>query len=148
MGASQPTATPEGVRLVAVCRPRADQTQPGGSVLPYRATLVGSAQVHTGGCVASLPLCNPRVKQAYAVEASALGISRRLTLSRRTLPPGTRAAGDGEMAGMPVFVLDAQKKPLTPCAPAVARKLLASGRAAVLRRYPFTIILKRGIELP
>jgi 5-methylcytosine-specific restriction endonuclease McrA len=49
---------------------------------------------------------------------------------------------------MPVFVLDAQKRPLTPCAPAVARKLLASGKAAVLRRYPFTILLKRGVELP
>src|SRR5574337_858598 len=52
------------------------------------------------------------------------------------------------MAGMPVFVLDAERKPLTPCAPAVARKLLASGKAAVLRRYPFTILLKRGVERP
>jgi 5-methylcytosine-specific restriction endonuclease McrA len=49
---------------------------------------------------------------------------------------------------MPVFVLDADRKPLTPCAPAVARKLLSSGKAAVLRRYPFTILLKRGVELP
>jgi 5-methylcytosine-specific restriction endonuclease McrA len=49
---------------------------------------------------------------------------------------------------MPVFVLDAERKPLTPCHPAVARKLLASGKAAVLRRYPFTILLKRGVALP
>jgi 5-methylcytosine-specific restriction endonuclease McrA len=49
---------------------------------------------------------------------------------------------------MPVFVLDALQKPLSPCHPAVARKLLATGKAAVLRRYPFTILLKRGVDLP
>jgi len=41
-----------------------------------------------------------------------------------------------------VFVLDNQKRPLSPCVPARARKLLSSGKAAVFRRYPFTIILK------
>lgn len=40
------------------------------------------------------------------------------------------------------LVLDANKKPLMPCHPARARKLLKAGRAAVCRRYPFTIILK------
>lgn len=43
---------------------------------------------------------------------------------------------------MRVFVLDAKKRPLDPCHPARARQLLKSGRAAVFRRYPFTIILK------
>jgi 5-methylcytosine-specific restriction endonuclease McrA len=52
------------------------------------------------------------------------------------------------MAGMPVFVLDAQRRPLTPCHPAVARKLLATGKAAVLRQYPFTILLKRSVTMP
>lgn len=42
-----------------------------------------------------------------------------------------------------VFVLDADKKPLTPCRPARARQLLSEGKAAVFRRYPFTIILKK-----
>lgn len=41
-----------------------------------------------------------------------------------------------------VFVLDTEKKPLTPCRPARARQLLTEGKAAVFRRYPFTIILK------
>nr|MCU0480642.1 RRXRR domain-containing protein [Anaerolineae bacterium] len=41
-----------------------------------------------------------------------------------------------------VFVLDKNKKPLMPCNPARARQLLKSGKAAVYRRYPFTIILK------
>jgi 5-methylcytosine-specific restriction endonuclease McrA len=52
------------------------------------------------------------------------------------------------MAEMPVLVLDADRKPLAPCHPAVARKLLASGKAAVLRRYPFTLLLKRGVDPP
>ncbi|MBV8266797.1 MAG: RRXRR domain-containing protein [Planctomycetaceae bacterium] len=43
---------------------------------------------------------------------------------------------------MKVFVLDTDRKPLDPCPPARARYLLAKGRAAVIRRFPFTIILK------
>ena len=44
-----------------------------------------------------------------------------------------------------VAVLDTNKQVLTPCHPAVARRLLKSGNAAVWRRYPFTIILKKAI---
>lgn len=40
-----------------------------------------------------------------------------------------------------VLVVDKNKDPLMPCHPARARKLLKKGRAAVLRRYPFTIII-------
>ena len=43
---------------------------------------------------------------------------------------------------MRVFVLDKDRRPLDPCHPARARKLLNAGRAAVFRRFPFTIILK------
>lgn len=43
---------------------------------------------------------------------------------------------------MRVFVLDKNRQPLDPCHPARARKLLKAGRAAVFRRYPYTIILK------
>jgi 5-methylcytosine-specific restriction endonuclease McrA len=49
---------------------------------------------------------------------------------------------------MLVLVVDAGKKPLSPCHPAVARKLLARGQAAVLRRHPFTIVLRRSVEQP
>jgi 5-methylcytosine-specific restriction endonuclease McrA len=42
---------------------------------------------------------------------------------------------------MHVFVLDKHKKPLSPCHPGKARRLLKSGRASVYKRYPFTIIL-------
>lgn len=41
-----------------------------------------------------------------------------------------------------VFVLSSDRQPLDPCHPARARKLLKKGRAAIFRRYPFTIILK------
>lgn len=41
-----------------------------------------------------------------------------------------------------VFVLSSDRQPLDPCHPARARKLLRAGKAAVLRRFPFTIILK------
>jgi hypothetical protein len=47
-----------------------------------------------------------------------------------------------------VFVLDSNKKPLNPTHPARARKLLKMGKAAVLKRYPFTIILKEEIVEP
>jgi len=43
---------------------------------------------------------------------------------------------------MQVFVLDKNGKPLDPCHPARARKLLDRGKAAVFQAFPFTIILK------
>lgn len=44
-----------------------------------------------------------------------------------------------------VFVLDTNRKPLTPCQPSVARKLLNACKAKVFRLYPFTIILKKEV---
>lgn len=45
-----------------------------------------------------------------------------------------------------VFLLDTMYKPLDPVHPGYARKLLFSGKAAILRRYPFTIILKKEVH--
>lgn len=47
-----------------------------------------------------------------------------------------------------VFVLDTTKQTLGPVHPGRARLLLKQGKAAVYRRYPFTIILKRAVEPP
>jgi len=48
---------------------------------------------------------------------------------------------------MAVFVLDKHQKPLMPCSEKRARKLLESGRARVVRRYPFTIrLIDRTVE--
>ncbi|HAX74398.1 MAG TPA: HNH endonuclease [Cyanobacteria bacterium UBA11372] len=44
-----------------------------------------------------------------------------------------------------VFVLDTHRKPLIPCKPSVARRLLNAGKAAAFRRFPFTIILKKEV---
>src|SRR6478672_5333802 len=45
-----------------------------------------------------------------------------------------------------VFVVDTYERPLDPIHPGYARRLLKQGRAAIFRRFPFTIILK--IEIP
>ena len=47
-----------------------------------------------------------------------------------------------------VFVLDTNKRPLNPVHPGRARLLLKQGKAAVYRRYPFTIRLSRVVEQP
>jgi hypothetical protein len=45
-----------------------------------------------------------------------------------------------------VFVLDTNKRPLNPVHPRQARRLLNQGEAAIFRRYPFTIILKKEVN--
>ena len=47
-----------------------------------------------------------------------------------------------------VFVLDTNKQPLNPVHAGTARILLNKGKAAVFKRYPFTIILKAAIAKP
>ncbi|MEG3972982.1 RNA-guided endonuclease IscB, partial [Microcoleus sp. T2B6] len=47
-----------------------------------------------------------------------------------------------------VFVIDSQKRPLNPIRPGLARKLLTTGKAAVFKKYPFTIILKIEVTAP
>src|SRR5579871_2370862 len=47
-----------------------------------------------------------------------------------------------------VFVIDSNKQPLSPCHQAVARKLLKEGKAAIFRRFPYTILLKKKVEEP
>jgi 5-methylcytosine-specific restriction endonuclease McrA len=45
-----------------------------------------------------------------------------------------------------VFLIDANKTPMNPIHPAQAKKLLNSNKAAVFRRYPFTLIMNRVVE--
>lgn len=47
-----------------------------------------------------------------------------------------------------VFVVDTNKQPLTPVHPGWARLLLTQGKAAVYKRFPFTIMLKAEIDSP
>ena len=44
-----------------------------------------------------------------------------------------------------VFVLSHDRQPLDPCHPARARELLHKRKAAIFRRYPFTIMLKERL---
>lgn len=46
-----------------------------------------------------------------------------------------------------VLVLDTNRNPLNPCKPGVARGLLNSGKARVFRRFPFTIILNKSVNV-
>jgi RRXRR protein len=43
-----------------------------------------------------------------------------------------------------VLVVNHERRPCAPVPPGRARHLLTRGRAAVFRRYPFTLILKPG----
>ena len=43
-----------------------------------------------------------------------------------------------------VFVIDTDKRPLDPIHPAQARQLLKNGKAAIFRKFPFTIVLKES----
>jgi 5-methylcytosine-specific restriction endonuclease McrA len=47
-----------------------------------------------------------------------------------------------------VFLLNANKEPLEPIEAGWSRKLLKAGKAAVFRRFPFTLILKEEIATP
>jgi 5-methylcytosine-specific restriction endonuclease McrA len=43
-----------------------------------------------------------------------------------------------------IFILDTNKRPLDPIHPAQARQLLRNKKAAIFRRFPFTIVLKQS----
>jgi 5-methylcytosine-specific restriction endonuclease McrA len=45
-----------------------------------------------------------------------------------------------------VFLIDANKTPMNPIHPAHARELMEKGKAAVFRRFPFTLIMKRIVD--
>jgi 5-methylcytosine-specific restriction endonuclease McrA len=47
-----------------------------------------------------------------------------------------------------VFLVDTNRKPLNPVHPGEARYMLKAGKAAVLKRFPFTIILKYTVDQP
>lgn len=46
-----------------------------------------------------------------------------------------------------VLVVDSNRHPVHPCTPARARLLLKQGKAAVFKRYPFTLILKAPVTV-
>jgi 5-methylcytosine-specific restriction endonuclease McrA len=45
-----------------------------------------------------------------------------------------------------VFLIDSNRTPMNPIHPAHARELMEKGKAAVFRRFPFTLIMKRVVD--
>ena len=76
-------------------------------------------------------------KQGEDVKNSSNRSHQSLQIKRRGLPGEIGARRES------VFVLAQDKTPLSCTTSARARLLLSAGDAAVFRRYPFTIILKR-----
>src|SRR5918911_2181527 len=69
-------------------------------------------------------------------------VHRRGHLHPTGIAPPRRPTWAQERHVSNVFVLDMQKRPLDPVHPGRARLLLKAGKAAIFRRYPFTIIQK------
>src|SRR5215472_12954691 len=76
---------------------------------------------------------------------------RRITETRgeqgrgRPSPREGRPGNGRRSVAMPfVLVVDQERRPLAPVHPGAARWLLSHGKAAVLHRTPFTLILKRA----
>src|SRR5499426_3001962 len=92
------------------------------------------------------------IKQATNAKLVSQANKPQRSLSRRTLRNSDVASkSKGFFVNLRVAVLDTTKRPLAPTPPRRARLLLKSGKAAVFRRYPFTLILKRevvGVQTP
>jgi hypothetical protein len=94
-----------------------------------------------------------RHSTARQQERGSLHLRRLAATARRAASPST-ASPRGTRGKWPsepeseskcmqyVLVVAADRRPLMPCRPARARLLLQQGKAAVLRRYPFVLILK------
>lgn len=92
------------------------------------------------------------VSASQAHSTMALSLNREETLSEQSLktlsnnpevnqPQNTEGSNSNY-----VFVLSIEGKPLMPCKPAKCKKLLKTGRAKVIRRFPFTIQLNFECE--
>jgi hypothetical protein len=82
----------------------------------------------------------------------ALSLNREETLSEQSLktlsnnPEVNQPQNTEGFNSNYVFVLSIEGKPLMPCKPAKCKKLLKTGRAKVIRRFPFTIQLNFECE--
>lgn len=93
---------------------------------------------------------SPKTKQRVATRPSTsrlndLRAPGEVTLTRASAERYVSAI-DEKKTTVRVLVLSKTLKPLMPCAPARARKLLRDGKAAVYRRQPFTIVLKERAD--
>src|SRR5260221_9808059 len=85
------------------------------------------------------------VKQAHGVTARAADTKPLHNWTREPLPAQAEARKGTGGTMRSVFIVDPHKRPLDPVHPGTARWLLTTGQAAVWRREPFPIILKRAV---
>ena len=111
------------------------------SVLPQRAALESaSADTPEGGHETGR---GHRFSAVAGVEPGRGEIAADGTRLPRRHPEDTAVSEGANREVHPVvFVLDARGHPLDPCHPARARRLLAAGRAVVVRHTPFVIRLR------
>jgi len=88
-----------------------------------------------------------RLNRITRVSASACNVKPLSNIVEATI---TRVTGGSQRSKCVrnVFVVDTNKMPLNTIHPGEARLLLTRGKAAVLKRYPFTLILKVAIDDP
>ena len=122
------------------------------AVLPQRPALE-SASADNPGVGTKRGADARRSRRATGVQHGRGETAKRLTFSsqrhpsKADEPAETEKARKGQLAAPKsvagrVFVLDLNGTPLHPCHPARARRLLARGRAVVVRHTPFAIRLK------
>ncbi len=85
------------------------------------------------------------IKRGPGVDYSVLDNNKPPNIVEETITP---ARGERTTMQNFVFVLETNKEPQAPIHPGAARQLLKQGKAAVYRRFPFTIILKRAVVDP
>ena len=115
--------------------PFPDQTQCASTT--FRANVIG-----TSGWPVQPRTLRGTIKQDSMGENSVVSTKplRNLVEDHVTRASGDPARGEGAPMSQ-VFVLDNDRRPLPPVHPGTARRWLTQGKAAVFRRYPFTIIL-------
>src|SRR5437879_7810638 len=88
-----------------------------------------------------------RLNRMTRVSASACNVKPLSNIVEATITWETRGSQRSKHVSN-VFVVDTNKQPMNTIHPGEARLLLNKGKAAVLKRYPFTIILKVAIDDP
>ncbi len=97
----------------------------------------------TGECACQFAALSGEIKQQAGSSASRVSSMTSLNNIAEAHFTGLKKPRLKEVANMQrVLVLDKNRQPLMPCHPARARALLKAGKAAVFRRFPFTLILK------
>src|SRR6266568_813408 len=140
-----------GRACVETGRPRSDQSQPPVFCFGRGLTGLRWKRMHRNVRVLHQPgPLRDGIKQDEGVSQCAVHLKPLPNVDEVSI---TRVSGgpQGHTQESPmskVFVLDTTTQPLDPVHPGRARLLLKEGKAAIYRRYPFTLILKTQVDSP